>query len=269
MTCAIMMAAEGVEAMDTIKINKRNTRMVAHAGLAGLEMANTNAGFIAAGNRSYFGIETDVRVTKDKQIVVVHDGDLKSISGQDISVEDSTLEELQKIMLYDRPFFYGMEEYGYTVQEGVFRSDLRTPSLGEYIRICKKYGKTAVLELKSPMNAEEIAIVVEQIRQQEYLDQVIFISFYWDNLVEIRKLLPDQTVQYLTGMETEFTDSFIQKVAENHFDLDIHVFTTTKEVIDRLHAAGIKVNCWTVDWPDRAEMIAEWGADYITSNILE
>ena len=51
--------------MDTIKIEKKQVRMVAHAGLFGLETANTNAGFIAAGNRSYWGVECDVRVAKD------------------------------------------------------------------------------------------------------------------------------------------------------------------------------------------------------------
>lgn len=255
--------------MDTIKINKGKTQMVAHAGLAGMEMANTNAGFIAAGNRSYYGIETDVHITRDNQVVVVHDDDMKRISGADMMVEESTLEELQQIPLFDEPFFYDMEKYGITPQKGTHRSDLRTPSLAEYIHICKKYDKIAVLELKNPMRPEGIAVVVEQIRALDYLDKVTFISFDWNNLVEIRKLVPGQSVQYLTGMETEFSDEFIDRVAQNGFDLDIHVFTTTQELIERLHARGIRVNVWTVDWPELAEKIAGWGADYITSNILE
>ena len=36
-----------------------------HAGLAGIEVANTEAAFLAAAKRSYYGIETDVRKTKD------------------------------------------------------------------------------------------------------------------------------------------------------------------------------------------------------------
>ena len=39
--------------------------------------------------------------------------------------------------------------------------------------------------------------------------------------------------------------------------------------IDDLHAKGIVINCWTVDDPQRAEELAAWGVDYITSNILE
>ena len=51
--------------MDTIKINKQSTLMVAHAGLSGMEAENTCASFIAAGNRSYWGIECDLRCAKD------------------------------------------------------------------------------------------------------------------------------------------------------------------------------------------------------------
>ena len=49
--------------MDTIKIEKKNTLMVAHRGVSGLEKENTLAAFIAAGNRSYYGVETDVHRT--------------------------------------------------------------------------------------------------------------------------------------------------------------------------------------------------------------
>ena len=59
--------------MNTIAFNKGNTLMVAHRGVSGLEMENSIAAFVAAGNRSYYGIETDVHVTKDEQIVVFHD----------------------------------------------------------------------------------------------------------------------------------------------------------------------------------------------------
>ena len=35
------------------------------------------------------------------------------------------------------------------------------------------------------------------------------------------------------------------------------------------HEKGLVINCWTVDDPARAEDLAAWGVDYITSNILE
>lgn len=49
--------------MDSIKLDTRTAKMIAHRGLSGIEKENTNAAFVAAGNRSYFGIETDVHKT--------------------------------------------------------------------------------------------------------------------------------------------------------------------------------------------------------------
>ena len=43
----------------------------------------------------------------------------------------------------------------------------------------------------------------------------------------------------------------------------------TKEWVDRLHAAGMKLNTYTVNDPMVAERFADWGLDYITTNILE
>ena len=54
--------------MDSIKLDTRTAKMIAHRGLSGIEKENTNAAFIAAGNRSYFGIETDVHKTRRRQI---------------------------------------------------------------------------------------------------------------------------------------------------------------------------------------------------------
>ena len=50
---------------DTLHLADPKPRMVAHRGTSGLELENTNSAFVAAGNRSYFGIETDVHRTAD------------------------------------------------------------------------------------------------------------------------------------------------------------------------------------------------------------
>ncbi len=60
--------------MNTVKFNKKNVKTVAHRGVSKLERENTNAAFIAAGNRSYFGIETDMYRTSDNRFVLMHDG---------------------------------------------------------------------------------------------------------------------------------------------------------------------------------------------------
>lgn len=239
--------------MNTVKVDSKTTKMIAHRGVSGLECENTIAAFVAAGNRSYFGIETDVHVTADGKFAIFHDDNTKRVSGQDYVIESASYDVLSEIPLYDKA-------------ENVFRSDLFIPQLHEYIRVCRRYEKTAVLELKNLMTPEAIKGIVEVIGQEEYLENTIFISFAWDNLVEIRKLSPKQEVQFLIG---EYNDELIKKLIDNSFDLDILYTSVTRELVDILHQNGLKINCWTCDTKEEAEKLVSFGVDFITSNILE
>ncbi len=240
--------------MDTIKVNKGTVKMVAHRGVSGLELENTNAAFVVAGNRTYFGIETDVHVTKDEQIAVFHDDNLQRMAGVDMVVKESTLAQLQSVPLLDGNV------------PGKSRTDLRIPILAEYIEICKKYDKKAVLELKKQMKPKHIIKIVNIIKELGYLDSVIFISFSWENCVELRKQLPEQKIQFLIST---FPDDLIERLVNAKLDLDIYYKALTAENVKALHEAGIEVNCWTVDQPEDAEKLIGYGVDYITSNILE
>lgn len=81
---------------NTEKVNLANVQMIAHRGVSGLERENTNAAFIAAGNRSYYGIETDAHRTKDGHYVIFHDDNMLRLTGIDRDLEGCTLGELRK-----------------------------------------------------------------------------------------------------------------------------------------------------------------------------
>ena len=238
--------------MDTKKFNKGKTLMVAHRGLSGIERENTNAAFIAAGNRSYFGIETDVHVTKDGRYVVCHDASTGRIALDKLTISDTTYDLLRAVQLTDT--------------DGRPRTDLHIAPLEEYIRICKRYEKKCVLELKDSYNAEQIAEIIEIIKEEEYLNDVIFISFDLQNLLFLREQLPDQAAQYLV---CEINEEVIEVLKRHRLDVDVLWKALTEEMIAFLHENGIKINVWTVDDAENGEKLASWGVDYITSNILE
>ena len=89
--------------MNTIKINSNRARIIAHRGLSGIERENTCPAFVAAGNRSYFGIETDVHVSKDGKFVIIHDETTERVSlGEyNINVEENDYSAFQEIVLPD------------------------------------------------------------------------------------------------------------------------------------------------------------------------
>ena len=239
--------------MNTIKFDSRNSLVVAHRGLSGIEKENTCSAFVAAGNRSYWGIETDVRRTADGRIVVNHDKTLLRVSGEDVLVEESDLSVLQRVVLFD-------------VDGTHDRADLVPCTLENYISICKKYEKHCVLELKSDFTDAEMEYIVGLFRSYDYLPHVTFIAFGYENLLKLRRIEPTQSAQFLFKV---FTDEIIENVKRDKLDVDVYYKALTKEIVDELHAAGIVINCWTVDDKEVGERLAAWGVDQITTNILE
>ena len=237
---------------ETLKLHIPKQALIAHRGLSGLERENTCASFIAAGNRGYFGIETDIHRTADGRYIVIHDDDAKRVANADICVEETDYETLRAIRMNDL--------------DGNPRGDLIFPSLEEYIQICRQYGKTSVLELKNHFEPEDIETVIQIIRDLSWLDHTIFISFDLPNMLCIRKLLPEQPAQYLT---TQFDQGLLDILIKNHLDLDIYYRSITAELVSSCHENGILVNVWTVDSLEDARRMIDCGVDYITSNIIE
>lgn len=229
---------------------------IAHRGLSGLETENTRAAFIEAGKRSYFGIETDVHRTKDGAFVTFHDDTLKRLAGIDRDVEQMTLEELKKVTLNSTRLYAPKGD----------STDLSIPTLADYIGICKQFDKKAVLELKNHFEKADIFRICDEIEAMGYKENMIFISFDFENLVFVREKWADAEVQFLTG---EVDDPLIAKLKQYRFDLDAYHVALSKTIIQKCHQAGIQVNAWTVDEKKCAKRLIRAGVDFITTDILE
>ena len=239
--------------MDTVKFNKKDVKIIAHRGLSGIETENTNSAFVAAGNRSYWGIETDIHKTADGVYVVFHDDNTGRMTNKDLVVEEVTYKELCELTLNDINGKQG-------------RRDLVIPLLGDYICICKKYNKHGYLELKNAFTYEEIKEIIEIIESYEYLDGITFISFNMNNLIILRQILPNQNAQFLTG---SFSNEILENLKKYKLDLDIDSQCVTKELVQTMKGNNIEVNCWVCDDAEDGEKLVECGVDYITSDILE
>ncbi|MBQ2881176.1 MAG: hypothetical protein IJE40_02805 [Clostridia bacterium] len=238
---------------DSMKVPNKKAKMVAHRGLSGLELENTNAAFVAAGQRSFYGIETDTQRTKDGHFIAFHDGELDRMMGVSIKICDITLEELRK---------YRMKDFW----EKRTRSDLIVPTLDEYIRICKHYRKVCILEIKDYFSDKDIEDMLALIKEEDYLDNVVFISGNWDSLINLRKQLPEHPAQYICG---KVDDELIEKLVENKLGIDPYFECLSEEIVKKLHDKGIEINCWTVNEVENVALLDKWGVDMITSNFIE
>ncbi len=246
--------------MNTIKIESKNVKMIAHRGVSSLERENTNAAFVAAGNRSYFGIETDIQVIADGTFIALHDDttDRVCLGKCCVNAKHSSFDDIKNIVLPD-------------IDGSFNRADLHIPTLDDYIKICKKYDKICILEVKNVFAFNDLVRMVDRIKQLDYIENVIFISIEYENCVNLRKLLPEAKIQYLTGqrMDDEVIEMLTSIGIDAGIDIDYNNHQRDKERIDLLHSKGIEVNVCVCDDPALAREIIDMGADYLTTNCLE
>ena len=116
------------------------------------------------------------------------------------------------------------------------------------------------------MTREHVHAIADIIKEIGWFEKTTFISFFGENLVLLREKYPEASAQFLCG---EVNDKEFEFVVKNRLDVDICGYGISKELVDRLHAEGLKVNCWTIDTLEHAELMKAAGVDQITSNILE
>jgi len=238
--------------MRAIKIKKGRCKMVAHRGLCGLERENTCASFVAAAVQPYYGIETDVHVTKDGKFILCHDDNVQRVSGKNLVIEETDFATLRRVKLLDSD---GTNK----------RSDLVLPTMEDYFSIVKKYNKIAFFEFKNRIAKAKIKEIVEIIKTFGWFKKTVFISFNKENLIDLRALEPKAKMQLLSG---EYSEELFEFAQTYDTGLDVHYKLINEEFITKAHAFGIKVNAYVVNEKEMAEAFVKDGLDYITTNIL-
>ncbi len=234
---------------------ERNIKMIAHKGYWIDTKENTAEAFIAAGEKSYYGIEADTRIIADGEFVMMHDADTSFVTNGDtvVNIRETTWEDIQKVRLPGN--------------DGTYDVEYKIPLLEDYIRICKEYEKVPFLELKDDHTKEELESLINKIDSVGYLSETVFISFSWDNCVLLRELLPDNKIMFL--YEEDFRLDLIDQLVEYNIDLDINRKYFWWPHVEQIHLSGIELGVWTCDDPEEAEKLISWGVDYVTTNTLE
>ena len=225
---------------------------------------NTRAAFINGANAGAWGLECDIRVTADGTFVVSHDDNYKRLGGPETKIADMTTEAVLTTRLTSKR--HGITYAG-------------TPcTLGEFLDICKEYSVVPVVEVKvsttihSNTGAENepvfdgIPALINLIDQKGMSDKVVIISFMPGVVDFIHRHYPDITVQVLAGDDDGTIMEWVEWCKQYKMDLDVVHTLVTKEAVDAMHAAGLKVNVWTVDRVEDFERVKAMGVDFITTN---
>ena len=224
---------------------------IAHRGKHDKYFENTLKAFETAARGDYFGIETDIHLTKDNYWVVHHDPDFLS-GGKKHVIAEMTKDEVIKLPLDNDQ--NDKEAY--------------IPLFEDYLKICKESGKRPIIEFK-PKNPKMkyIKQVVNFVNESMGLDNVTFIAFYPWPLIKLR-LKYGKKVHLQQLLEEGHYKTLYKWAKFFKMDIDIEDRLLTTELVEIFHKKNLKVNCWTVDDEEMLRKLEDWGVDYITTNVF-
>lgn len=222
--------------------------MIAHRGYSSKYHENTESAFIAAAKRGSGGIETDLRVTLDGELVCSHDGSVTFIDGTTLQVSESTLARLTEKPLKNK-----------VSDEVVYLATFR-----RYLEICREYDLVCFIELKSQFTDEQIKQTFGTAAEVYDLSKCILQSFSFENLLRTREMFPDLQLMLTYGMG----DEGWERCFDYGFQIDADYKIVTWQMIREFRRRGLKVGLWTANTEEALEFCRFLKVDYIESDVF-
>lgn len=236
------------------------TRFFAHRGAQAIAPENSLPALKKVNNHS--GFEIDIHQTSDGRWVVMHDGNIDRMTAKTGAISSYTFDQLRNI-----PISKGNNASRYTA------SELVIPSLEEALTVAKDKRLIPVIEIKkdstdnyTSASYDSLVAIIKKFNVEK---EMMFISFDYNSLVEIKKRLPLVEVSYLTS---DFTPVLIDKAValgvNSGIDVDYNSTNFNEVNVQLAHDAGLKVGAWTTADDSNRDTLLAMGVDFITTNSL-
>ncbi len=228
-------------------MNLDRIRVTSHRGFSRYVPENTLTAVEKAMEEQADSIEVDVRVTKDGELVLLHDNNLKRTTGVNKKIWNVDYGE---VSLLDAGSWMD-EAYAGT----------RIPTLREVFELCK--GKVNLnLDLKYRSAAEGLVEkVVALIEEYEMEWQCVITSTSLTVLENVKELNPDIRTGYITYQ--------IYQGYYNNGNIDFFSIKSnlaTKTVTREVHKNGKAIHVWTVNSENELERMKMIGVDNIITD---
>lgn len=211
---------------------------IGHRGAKAYEPENTLRSFQKAIELGVDAIELDVRITKDQQIVIIHDADVKKTTNSEGLVSSLTLKEIKSLST---------------------DKNEKIPTFEEALDFINQKAKILV-EIKETGLEEQ---VLELIHKKGLENNVVIVSFLEQALKRIREL--DAKIE--TGLVYAKHKNPLKSALElkANYLLGFYKFIHTADV-QKAHDKGLKIIVWTVNTASEAAEYKKKGVDGIASD---
>ncbi len=240
--------------------------VIAHQGGDGLWPGNTMYAFEHANELGVDVLEMDIHITKDGQLVIMHDETVDRTTDGTGEIESMTLSELQQL---DAAYDWSVDEGETFPYRG---RGITVPTLEEVFQAFP--GKRMTIEIKKT-NASMAKPFCELIRKHKMQDKVLVASFHDERMKEFRDTCSEVATSSARRETTEFvlfTKGFMGRLFSPKFlalqvpEESNGITIMTEAFVRAAHERGLAVEPWTINDPEQMRQYIEWGVDGIITD---
>ena len=217
---------------------------IGHRGAKGHALENTLISFQKALDLGVDGIELDVHLSADNQIIVIHDETINRTTNGDGFVNQLSLQELKALRISDIH---------------------QIPTLAEVLDLVNQ--KIVInIELKGKQTAKPVVALIEKYIATKNWNYNSFLisSFDWNLLQEMQQLNPKIALGVLTATDVDLAIGFAQFIKAKSIHPYFHLLH--KENTMLMQQKGFQVFPWTVNEPEDIQKIKSYTVNGIITD---
>lgn len=222
---------------------------VSHRGVSGNNSAQNTLAALEKTNAAYHPdyVEMDVQETKDGQFVVMHDFNLRQLTGVDKAPQDLTLKELEKLTVKEN----GVEE--------------PVVSFDDYLKKADELNQKLLIEIKNSKRDSKDVITR-------------FVTKYEKHILEKKHILQSLTYQTVSDLKKANPNFYVGYILPFNIVgppvtpadfLTMEYSTINRNFINSAHQDGKKVYVWTINDSDAISRMMFYGVDGIITDRMD
>ena len=256
--------------------------MIAHRGASYDAAEHTLPAYAAAIDEGADGLECDVRLTKDGHLVCVHDRTVNRTSNGSGIVSEYELDALRKLdfqswredlpaspddLLSDSPYLAGV------APDRLSADSSQVLTLDALLGVVRDAGRPVrlLIETKHPTRygglvEKELVRLLHRYGWAGAESPITVMSFAQVALRRVRLLAPELDLVLLLLRESSYRRNGALPTGVQIAGPGIRLLREDPEFVERVHNAGNRLYCWTVDRPEDVALVEQLGIDAIISN---
>ena len=246
-------------------------KIFGHRGCRGIYPENTIEGFKKAISFGVDGIELDVVVNKNQELVISHESYIDTnycltnkLYDERLNIYKMNITEIQKIDCGSK--FVKEFPNQLKVKE-------RKPTFKEFKKELNEYNGDILFEIKCEYNLvneyfpeyENYAkIIFKETRYSKHLDKIYFMSFNYKILNELFKIMPNSKYIYLSSNK-EF-EKQMKLLNFEPFGVGIDFNIISQKIIDLVHNKKQVIYGWTINDEENSKSLTSMGLDGVITD---